>query len=69
MGVGSLRLNISIRDHVNSIFLPFQTQSLVFFFMIVQWLHHLWHCIYIPGRYISEVLSDTSGKEALSRYI
>ena len=53
----------------NSIFLPFQTQSLIFFFMIVQWLHHLWHCIYIPGRYISEVLSDTSGKEALSRYI
>ena len=35
----------------------------------IQWLHHLWHCIYIPGRYISEVLSDTSGKEALSRYI
>ena len=71
MGVGSLRLNISIRDQVNSIFLPLQTQNFSqnFFFMIIQWLHHLWNCIYIPGRYISEVLSDTSGKEALSRYI
>ena len=68
MGVGSLRLKFLLRSRLT--LSPCHSKfSLIFFFMIIQWLHHLWDCIYIPGRYISEVLSDPSGKEGLSRYI